>query len=187
MRRPATETLISAEQIASRVADLGTQISRDYHARKPLLIGILKGSVVFLADLVRRITCDVEVDFISISSYGDGTVSSGTVRLLKDLDRDIGGRHVLIVEDIVDTGLSLSYIRRNLEARNPASLAIAALLDKREKRQEGVRVEYVGFEVPDAFVVGYGLDYRERYRGLPYIGVMGESDLAEAGRPGGAA
>jgi len=161
---------------------MGAEISRDYDQKKPLLVGILKGSVVFLADLVRHITCELEVDFISISSYGDGTVSSGTVRLLKDLDRDISDRHVLVVEDIVDSGLSLSYIRRILLARHPASLAIAALLDKPEKRTaEGLRVDYVGFRVADAFVVGYGLDYQEGYRGLPYIGVMEEADLSPAG------
>jgi hypoxanthine phosphoribosyltransferase len=159
---------------------MGLEISRDYLGRVPILVGILKGSVVFLSDLVRHLCCDIEVDFISISSYGDGTTSSGTVRLLKDLDLDVSDRDVLVVEDIVDSGLSLQYIRKNLAARNPRSLSFAALLDKRERRgATGIFIDYVGFPVPDAFVVGYGLDYRERYRGLPYVATMGEVDLKE--------
>jgi hypoxanthine phosphoribosyltransferase len=156
---------------------MGQEISRDYLGRVPILVGILKGSVVFLADLVRHLTCDVKIDFISISSYGEGTTSSGTVRLLKDLDLDVGDRDVLVVEDIVDSGLSLAYIRKNLAARNPRSLSFAALLDKRDRRATGIYIDYIGFPVPDAFVVGYGLDYRERYRGLPYVAAMGDTDL----------
>jgi hypoxanthine phosphoribosyltransferase len=146
-----------------------------------VLVGILKGSVVLLADLVREITIDVEVDFISISSYGDGTSSSGTVRLLKDLDLDVTGRDVLVVEDFVDSGLSLDYIRRNIAARNPRSLSILALLDKRDRRSHGIYIDYVGFPVPDAFVVGYGLDYRERYRGRRDVTILSAEEIASGG------
>ncbi len=179
-RGGATEVLISEETIAARVAELGREISRDYFGRNPILIGILKGSVVFLSDLVRALSCEVEVDFISISSYGESTVSSGTVRLLKDLDLDVTDRDVLVVEDIVDSGLSLDYIRRIVAARGPRSLSIAALLDKRDRRTLGVYIDYVGFPCPDAFVVGYGLDYRELYRGLPYIAALTEADLKDS-------
>lgn len=167
--------------------ELGEEISRDYLGRSPVLVGILKGSFVFLADLVRQVTCDVEIDFISISSYGSGTTSSGTVRLLKDLDLDVTDRDVLVVEDIVDSGLSLAYLRRALAARNPRSLSFVALLDKRGRRTHGVPLDYVGFEVPDRFVVGYGLDYNEGERGRPYVAVMSEEDLGDGpglGPPG---
>ncbi len=159
------------------MGELGEEISCDYAGRVPVVIGILKGAAVFLADLVRALTIDVEVDFMAISSYGRGTVSSGTVRLLKDLDLDISGRDVLVVEDIVDSGLSLDYIRRNLETRHPRSLSLVALLDKREHRQTGVDVGYIGFPVPDAFVVGYGLDFRELYRGLPEVAVLSPEEI----------
>jgi hypoxanthine phosphoribosyltransferase len=159
------------------VAELGREISRDYTGKVPVLIGILKGSVIFLSDLIRSITCPLEVDFISISSYGEGTTSSGTVRLLKDLDLDVSGRDVVVVEDIVDSGLSLAYIRKNLEARCPRSLAMVALLDKRDRRTEQVKIDYTGFTVPNAFVVGYGLDYRELYRGLPDVAVLSEAEI----------
>jgi hypoxanthine phosphoribosyltransferase len=177
-----TEVLIPREAIARRVSELGAEISLDYAGRVPVLVGILKGSVVFLSDLVRHLACEVEVDFISISSYGQSTTSSGTVRLLKDLDLDVEGRDVLVVEDIVDSGLSLAYIRKNLEARGPRSLRMAALLDKRERRTTGVRIDYIGFQVPDAFVVGYGLDYRELYRGLPHVAVLTAEDLEQESR-----
>jgi hypoxanthine phosphoribosyltransferase len=166
------------------VCELGEEISRDYSGRVPVLIGILKGAVVFLADLVRALSIEVEVDFMSVSSYGRGTVSSGTVRLLKDLDLDISGRDVLVVEDIVDSGLSLDYIRRNLEARHPRSLCLVALLDKRERRQTGVDVGYIGFPVPDAFVVGYGLDFHELYRGMTEVAVLSPEEI-EGTVPGG--
>jgi hypoxanthine phosphoribosyltransferase len=143
--------------------------------------------VIFLSDLVRSLDVEVEVDFISISSYGQGTVSSGTVRLLKDLDLDVSGRHVLVVEDIVDSGLSLEYIRKNLQSRQPASLEIAALLDKRERRTRPIDVRYVGFTVPDEFVVGYGLDYCERYRGVPEVGVLNPVEIAALAGPEGTA
>ena len=176
-----TQVFISSEEIRRRVLELGAGISRDYAGRTPILVGILKGSVIFLADLVRALSIEVEVDFISISSYGRGTTSSGSVRLLKDLDADINGRDVIVVEDIVDSGLSLEYIRRNLLVRRPASLAIAALLDKPQRRTQEIEVRYVGFTVPDEFVVGYGLDYQERYRGVPHIGVLEPAEIEEGG------
>jgi hypoxanthine phosphoribosyltransferase len=158
---------------------MGGEISTRYRDRQPLLIGLLKGSVVFLADLVRAMTIDIEIDFISISSYQNRSTSSGSVRLLRDLDRDIYDRDVLIVEDIIDSGLSLSYIRNMLLAREPKSLSIAAFLDKRERRTNEVSVDFVGHEIPDRFVVGYGLDYQERYRGLPYIAALEPHEIEE--------
>jgi hypoxanthine phosphoribosyltransferase len=177
------DVLITQEEIERRVREMAVEISAEYRDTCPLLVGILKGSTLFLADLVRALDIPLEVDFISISSYGSGQRSSGVVRLLKDLDCDITGRDVLIVEDIVDTGLTLHYIRQNLETRGPRSLRVAALLDKQERREVDVRVEYVGFVIPDRFVVGYGLDYAELYRDLPHIAVMGpeEEAAAEAG------
>lgn len=171
-----TEILLSAEVIQRRVGELAQEISRDYLGRTPVLVGILKGSFVFLSDLMRRLSCDLEVDFISTSSYGQATVSSGTVRLLKDLDRDVAGRHILVAEDIVDSGLTLAYIWKSLAARDPASLSVVALLDKKERRSGGIVLDYVGFKVPDVFLVGYGLDCAERYRGLPYVAAMGSRD-----------
>lgn len=156
---------------------LAAAISRDYAGRRPLLVGLLKGSVVFLADLVRQLTIDVEIDFISISSYQNRSTSSGSVRLLRDLDSDLFGRDVIVVEDIVDSGLSLSYIRNMLDARKPRSLAIVALLDKRERRTCPVDVEYIGIPIEDRFVVGYGLDYRERFRGLPYVAALAPEEI----------
>jgi len=179
-REKATDVLITESQLAERVAQLGEDLSRDYMGRVPILVGILKGSVVFLGDLIRRTTIDVEVDFIAISSYGNRTASSGHVQLLKDLDRDIFDRDVIVVEDIVDSGLSLAYIKKNLAARNPRSLCVVALLDKRTARPDGTYVDYIGFEIPDRFVVGYGLDFNERFRGLPYIGVLNADEIAAA-------
>ncbi len=161
--------LIDADRLQARVRELGTAISHDYRGRTPLLVGVLRGTVIFLADLLRAITIPVTVDFIAISSYGPSTRSSGVVRVLKDLDDPIDGRDVILVEDIVDTGLTLRYILRNLRTRQPASLAICALLDKKARRLVDVDLQYKGFEIPDAFVVGYGLDYQQRYRNLPYI------------------
>ncbi len=163
---------------------MAAEISRDYDDRRPLLIGLLKGSFLFLSDLIRELSIDVEIDFISISSYQNRSVSSGSVRLLRDLDRDIYGRDVLIVEDIVDSGLSLSYIRKMLCAREPRSLAIAALLDKRERRTNEVPVDYVGFRIPDRFVVGYGLDYRELHRGLPHVAYLEADEIDDEGEEG---
>lgn len=162
--------LISTEEISRRVKELGQEISQDYQDREPLLVCVLKGAVVFLADLLREITVPVNIDFMAVSSYGKSTITSGQVRILKDLDTSIENRHVLLVEDIVDTGLTLSYLCDLLLARDPASLRVCTLLDKSSRRRVKVPLDYVGFEVPNVFLVGYGLDYRERYRELPYIG-----------------
>ena len=171
------------------MAELGDELSRDYLGKSPILVGILKGSAVFLSDLIRRMSIDCEIDFISISSYGNRTRSSGSVQLLKDLDRDIFERDVIVVEDIVDSGNSLSYIRKSLLARGPHSFSIVALLDKKERRETQIYVDYVGFEIEDRFVVGYGLDYAERYRGLPHIAVLDDDDLSggepDPGAPAG--
>ncbi|MFH1143755.1 MAG: hypoxanthine phosphoribosyltransferase [Candidatus Eisenbacteria bacterium] len=169
-------TLLAREAIDQKTCELARAISRDFLGKTPVLIGILKGSVFFLADLMRHLDLDHEVDFISISSYASGITSSGTVRLLKDLDCDISGRDVLVVEDIIDSGLSLSYLRKNLLSRNPRSLSIVTLLDKRVPRERQVYVDYVGFEIDNLFVIGYGLDYAERFRELPEVAVMEEED-----------
>jgi hypoxanthine phosphoribosyltransferase len=163
------EVLISSEEIEAKVREIGSLITEDYEGEKLLLVGILRGAVVVLADLIRSIELPCELDFMDISSYGTGTVSSGVVRILKDLEEDITGRHVLIVEDIIDTGLTLSYLRRSLLARKPASLEMFSLLSKPSRRQVDLEVRYVGFEVPDVFVVGYGIDYAGTYRNLPDI------------------
>jgi hypoxanthine phosphoribosyltransferase len=168
------EVLIEEEALQGRIAELGREISDDYRGRDLLLIGVLKGAVFFMADLMRRIEIPCEVDFMAISSYGAGVDSSGVVRILKDLDVSIEGRNVLVVEDIIDSGLTLSYLLRNLEAREPASLEICALLTKPARREIDVTVRYVGFEIPNRFVVGYGLDYAERYRNLRYVGVLSD-------------
>ena len=166
------EILIDAERLNARIAELGDEISSDYDGRDLLLIGVLKGAVFFMADLMRRLTVPCEIDFMAISSYAGATESSGVVRILKDLDINIEGRDVLVVEDIIDSGLTLSYLMRNLESREPASLEICALLTKPSRREIDVPVRYVGFEIPNRFVVGYGLDFAERYRNLPYVGVL---------------
>ena len=167
-----TEVLIEEEALQRRIAELGEEISADYAGRDLLLVGVLKGAVFFMADLMRNLTIPCEIDFMAISSYGEGTDSSGVVRILKDLDINIDGRDVLVVEDIIDSGLTLSYLMRNLEAREPASLEICALMTKPERREIEVPVRYVGFEIPNRFVIGYGLDFGERYRNLPYVGVL---------------
>jgi hypoxanthine phosphoribosyltransferase len=174
------EVLIDEQTLQARVAELGTEITRDYEGREPLLVGVLKGAIFFMADLMRRIELPCEVDFMAISSYGAGIDSSGVVRILKDLDASIENRNVLIVEDIVDSGLTLSYLLRNLEARRPASLEICALLTKPERRENDVHCRYVGFEIPNRFVIGYGLDFAERYRNLPYIAVLSDNLAAQA-------
>ena len=166
------EVLIEEEALKERIAELGTEISADYGGKDLLLVGVLKGAVFFMADLMRHITVPCEVDFMAISSYGASTDSSGVVRILKDLDETIEGRNVLVVEDIIDSGLTLSYLKRTLGARNPASLEICALLTKPERREVDVPVRYTGFEIPNRFVVGYGLDFAERYRNLRYVGVL---------------
>jgi hypoxanthine phosphoribosyltransferase len=166
------EILIDADTLQERIGGLGEEISRDYEGRDLLLVGVLKGAVFFMADLMRELTVPCEIDFMAISSYGAETDSSGVVRILKDLDLNIAGRDVLVVEDIIDSGLTLSYLMRNLKARRPASLEICALLTKPERREIDVPVRYVGFEIPNKFVIGYGLDFAERYRNLPYVGVL---------------
>ncbi len=166
------EVLVTAEDLKRRVLELGQEISRDYAERPLLLIGVLKGAVFFLSDLMRYIDVPVEVDFMAVASYGSATDSSGVVRILKDLDASIEGRDVLIVEDIVDSGLTLQYLLRNLGSRNPSSLEVCALLTKPERRKVDLPTRYVGFEIPDRFVVGYGLDYAERYRNLPYVAAL---------------
>ena len=166
------EILIDQETLQGRIDELGEEISADYAGRDLLLVGVLKGAVFFMADLMRRLTVPCEIDFMAISSYGAATDSSGVVRILKDLDINISGRDVLVVEDIIDSGLTLSYLMRNLRARKPASLEICALLTKPERREIEVPVRYTGFEIPNRFVIGYGLDFAERYRNLPYIGVL---------------
>jgi len=174
MAKGLVGVLLNEEQIHTRVRELGEQISRDYAGKEVLIVGILKGAFVFCADLLRALSVPVQVDFMAVSSYGASTESSGVLRILKDLDASVTGRHVLLVEDIVDTGLTLRYLREYLERQGPASLRICTLLDKPARRQTPVTVEYVGFQIPDEFIVGYGIDYAENYRSLPYIGVIGD-------------
>jgi hypoxanthine phosphoribosyltransferase len=175
-----SEILIDEETLHGRIAELGAQISDDYRGEDLLLIGVLKGAIFFMADLMRSIDIPCEVDFMAISSYGAGIDSSGVVRILKDLDVSIEGRNVLVVEDIIDSGLTLSYLLRNLEAREPASLEVCALLTKPERRENDVVCRYVGFEIPNRFVIGYGLDFAERYRNLPFVGVLRDELAAQA-------
>jgi hypoxanthine phosphoribosyltransferase len=179
LERAVTEILVDEVTLRNRVAELGEEISRDYAGRDLLLIGVLKGAVFFMADLMRHLTVPCEIDFMAISSYGASTDSSGVVRILKDLDINIEGRDVLVVEDIIDSGLTLSYLIRNLEARQPASLEVCALMTKPERREIDVPVRYIGFEIPNRFVIGYGLDFAERYRNLPYVGVLDPELLPE--------
>lgn len=172
--------LISSEQIQAKVREIGQQIAKDYTPLGDLLlVGVLKGCVMFMVDLARAIPLPLAIDFIATSSYGHSTTSSGVVRLLKDLDTDIAGRHVLIVEDIIDSGLTLEYLTSQLLRRNPASLRICALLNKPDRRVTNIPVDYLGFDIPNEFVVGYGLDYGEHYRNLPYIGVLKQAIYAE--------
>ena len=166
------EVLIEEEPLQARIAELGVEISSEYDGRDLLLVGVLKGAVFFMADLMRELSIPCEIDFMAISSYGAATDSSGVVRILKDLDTNIAGRDVLVVEDIIDSGLTLSYLIRSLKARKPASLEICALLTKPERREIDVPVKFVGFEIPNKFVIGYGLDFAERYRNLPYVAVL---------------
>jgi hypoxanthine phosphoribosyltransferase len=173
---PIGEVLVESEQLQRRVAELGEQISRDY-AGGVLLIGILKGAVMFLADLMRHLRIPCEIDFIAVSSYGSATDSSGVVRILKDLESSIEGRDVLIVEDIIDSGLTLHYLVRSLRARRPRSLEVCALLDKPERRRVELPIRYVGFEIPDRFVIGYGLDHDQRYRNLDYVAVLADERI----------
>jgi len=179
LERAVGEVLIDADALRARIAELGEELSAAYDGRDLLLIGVLKGAVFFMADLMRQLTVPCEVDFMAISSYGAQTDSSGVVRILKDLDINIEGRHVLVVEDIIDSGLTLSYLMRNLESREPASLEVCALLTKPSRREIDVPVRWVGFEIPNKFVIGYGLDFAERYRNLPYVGVLSEALMPE--------
>ena len=172
LTRGVSKVLIEEDAVAARVSELGADISSDYAGKDLLLVGVLKGAVFFMADLMRHLSIPCEVDFMAISSYGASTDSSGVVRILKDLDINIEGRHVLVVEDIIDSGLTLSYLIRNLESRNPETLEICALLTKPERREIDVHVRYTGFEIPNEFVIGYGLDFGERYRNLPYVAVL---------------
>jgi hypoxanthine phosphoribosyltransferase len=169
---PIGDLLVSEEDLTRRVRELAEEISRDYRDKDLLLIGVLKGAVFFLSDLMRQLDIPVEVDFMAVASYGSATKSSGVVRILKDLDAAIEGRDVLIVEDIVDSGLTLQYLLRNLAGRNPATLEVCALLIKPERRKVELETRYVGFEIPDRFAIGYGLDHGERYRNLPYVAAL---------------
>jgi hypoxanthine phosphoribosyltransferase len=170
--------VVSEEQIQSRIAALAAEVAADYADRELLLVGVLKGAVMFMADFARALSRPLTMEFMAVSSYGQSTSSSGVVRILKDLDRDIAGQHVMVVEDIIDSGLTLSWLLRNLRTRQPASVEVVALLRKPDAMRVEVPVRYVGFDIPDAFVVGYGLDFAERYRDLPYVGILKPSVYA---------
>ena len=172
MKDDIKKVLLSEEELHTRVSELGAQLSRDYEGKNLLMVSVLKGSVVFMADLMRAISQPAEIDFMVVSSYGSGVKSSGVVKIVKDLDINLQGKDILIVEDILDSGMTLDYIKGMLQDRNPASIRICTLLDKPARRKADLQADYVGFTVPDEFVVGYGLDYDERYRNLPYIGVL---------------
>lgn len=166
------EVLVTEEQITKRLTDLASEIEEDYAGEQLLVVGVLKGAFILMADLIRRVSLPTSVDFMACTSYGSGTRSSGTVRILKDLDVDIAGQHVLLVEDIIDSGLTLDYLLKNLRSRGPSSIEVLAFLDKPSRRRVDIPIRYLGFEVPDVFVVGYGLDYAQRYRNLPFIGTL---------------
>lgn len=170
------EVVVAETELQDRIAALGRQITEDYAGRAPLLVGVLKGAFVFMSDLARAIDLPVEFDFMAVSSYGSATKTSGVVRIVKDLDIDLSGRHVILVEDIVDSGLTLSYLRKNLKARNPASLEVCALLVREGRQKRSPTLKYVGFTIPPAFVIGYGLDVGERYRNLPYVCIWAGAD-----------
>jgi hypoxanthine phosphoribosyltransferase len=172
LHKDAARVLFTADEIAAKVRELGAQITRDYAGKEVVLVGILKGAVVFLSDLARAIDIPASLDFMSVSSYGHSTTSSGIVRIIKDLDESIEGKHVIVVEDIVDTGLTLKYLRETLAGRGPASLRICAFLDKESRRQVDVKVDYIGFPIPDEFVVGYGLDFAGKYRNHPEVFIL---------------
>lgn len=179
MKEDILKVLLSEDDIAARVAEIGAQISRDYAGKRLVMVSVLKGSVVFMADLMRAVTVPAEIDFMCVSSYGSGVKTSGVVKIIKDLDNDLAGMDLLLVEDILDSGMTLEYIKKLLLGRNPNSIKICTLLDKPERRKADVVADYKGFEVPDEFVVGYGLDYAEKYRNLPYIGVLKPSVYGE--------
>ena len=179
MHQDVQSIMFSKEQIERRIGELAAQLSREYEGKTPLMVGILKGSIMFYADLLRAMAIPVEMDFMAISSYGAGAKSSGEVKLIKDLDRKIEGRHVIIVEDIIDSGYTLSYLKRMLYSRRPESVKICALLDKYSRRVVPIEADYKGFDCEDEFVVGFGLDYAERYRNLPFIGILKRSVYEE--------
>lgn len=166
------EVLYSEEALASRVSELAKAIESDYQGKELLVIGVLKGANIFMGDLIRKINLPLQMDFIAASSYGSSTESSGVVKIVKDLDYSIEGKHVLIIEDIIDTGLTLRYLEENFRSRKPASLEICTLLDKPERRKAEIEVKYVGYQIPDEFIVGYGIDYAEKYRNLPYVATL---------------
>lgn len=172
LEKAIQEVLFSEEELAKRVEEIAKEIEKDYQGKEIMLISVLRGSFVFMADLCRRIDLPCVIDFMSVSSYGKGTSSSGQVQITKDLSSDISGKHIIVVEDILDSGNTLSYLLKLLEQRNPASIRLCTLLDKPDRRVKHVEVHYSGFTIPDAFVVGYGLDYAEEYRNLPYIGIL---------------
>ena len=172
MRNDIQEVLFSEQQLADKVAELGARISADYEGKNPLVVSVLKGSYVFMADLTRKITIPCNVDFMAVSSYGAGTKTTGELQIIKDIGSKIDGRHLIIVEDILDSGVTLSFLMKILKARGAASIRLCTLLSKPERRKVDVPIDYLGFEIPDAFVVGYGLDYAEKYRNLPYIGIL---------------
>lgn len=174
MNKDIKKILIAEDELQAKVKELGAKITEDYQGKDLLLVCVLKGAVLFVSDLMKRIDLPLEIDFMAISSYGSNTQSSGVVRILKDLNQSIEGRHVLIVEDIIDSGLTLSYLAENLRARGPESVEICTILDKPDRRTTSLDIKYTGFQVPDEFVVGYGLDYAEKYRNLPYIAVLKE-------------
>jgi hypoxanthine phosphoribosyltransferase len=174
---PNLELLISAERIQDRIAELGVEIKHDYAGSNPLLLGVLKGACIFMSDLIRAVDLRLGIEFMAISSYGSSTRTSGEVRIVKDLDVPIEGRDILIVEDIIDTGLTLTYLMANLLSRGASSVKLAALLNKQDRRLRDVKIDYLGFDIPDAFVVGYGLDFAERYRNLPFIAVLKDPNL----------
>jgi hypoxanthine phosphoribosyltransferase len=171
------EVLFAAETIQRRIAELGAQISRDYAGRNPLLLGVMKGAFIFMSDLIRAIDLPLGIEFMAISSYGSTTRTSGEVRIVKDLDVAIEGRDILVVEDIIDTGLTLTYLMANLKSRGASSVKLAALLNKQDRRLRDVPIDYLGFNIPDAFVVGYGLDFAERYRNLPFVAVLKDPNI----------
>ncbi len=172
MHNDVLKVLISEEEIANKVRELGAQISKDYAGKTPIVVSVLKGSVVFVSDLIRAMEVDLQIDFMVVSSFAGGTVSTGAVKIMKDIDNVIEDRDVLIVEDILDSGITLEYITEIFKGRGPKSIKIATLLDKPARRKSNIVPDYVGFVVPDEFVIGYGLDYAEKYRNLPYIGVL---------------
>lgn len=169
---PNLEVLITTEQLQTRIREMGAEITRDYAGRRPELICVLKGAMLFMSDLMRTIDLNLSIDFIAVSSYGKGMTTTGEVRIIKDLDEPLEGRDIILVEDILDTGLTLSYLVRSFRSRGATSIRIATLLNKPERRKVEVNPDYCGFDIPDKFVVGYGLDFAERYRNLPYIGVV---------------